>query len=280
MPFLFSKIEDARDHIITGILLVLAIAIMVSRHDDGLQHTRVLALTTMSYLEQPLATVRVYRTALQTNRELHRENIILMDELSRLRSANVQIEQLQELLAFQSQLRQNQELIPAIIVGKNLTGLRNSLTVNIGSRSFVEPGMPVVHARGLVGRTTLIAPDYAQVMPLHNTLFRTSASIQGLRAYGIISWEGQGHELLLNYVPQTIHVTPGMIVETSPYSNQFPPNIPIGTVIRTEPEPGRDTQRIFVEPFVDANNIAEVFIIRYHSNPTIDSLLTRYEELF
>lgn len=280
MPFLFSKIEDARDYIITGVLLVLAITIMVYRHDGGLKNTRLLSLTAMSYLEQPLSNVRVYRTALQTNRELHRENIMLLDELSRLRSAAEEISSLKEMIDFAKSDRPNQELIPTVVVGKNLTGLRNSLTINSGSNSRIEEGMPVVNAHGLVGRVTHVGQQFAQVMPLHNTLFRTSATIQGVRAYGIVSWKGSGNELVLNYVPQTVFVEPGMIVETSEHSNQFPPNIPIGTVLRTTPEPGRDTQRIYLEPFVDLNSIVEVFVIRYTPSPDIDELITEYESLF
>lgn len=280
MPFLFSKIENARDQLITGVLLVLAIAIMVNRHDGGMQNTRVLSMTVMSYLEQPLSMVRMYRTALQTNRELHRENIMLLDELSRLRSADARINELSNLLDFKSKEHIRQELIPTIIVGKNLTGLRNSITIDAGNTARVEIGMPLVNAQGLIGRVTLIGNDYAQVMPLLNTLFRASANIQGIRAYGIVSWEGSGNELVLNFVPQTVEVIPGMIIETSEYSNEFPPNIPIGKVIRTQPEPGRDTQRIYLEPFVDLTTIAEAFVIRYLPNPEVDSLITQYENLF
>ncbi len=279
MPFLFSKIEDARDHILTGILLVAAIALMVIRHDGGLQNTRILAITVMSYLEQPLSAVRVYRTALQTNTELHRENIILLDELSRLRSASEQNEELRRLLEFRTDYRSRNELVPVWITSKNLTGFRNSLTINAGKSSGLDVGMPVVNSKGLIGRVLLTANDYSLVMPLNNTLFRVSASIQGSRAYGIVSWSGSGSEMIMNYVPQTIEVKIGDVVETSGASNQFPPNIPIGHVTRFYPEPGRDTQRIFVEPLVDINTIAEAFVIKFQVVPSIDSLVTEFERL-
>lgn len=280
MPILFSKIEDAKDHILTGVLLVIAIILIVSRHDGGLQNTRLIAITTMSYLEQPLSAIRVYRTALQTNRELHRENIILLDELSRLRSTADQNEELKRLLHFQSTYLGPGDLIPVIVVAKNLTGYRNSVTINAGSNAGIKVGMPVVNANGLIGRVILSTNNFSQVMPMQNTLFRTSANVQGIRAYGIISWTGIGNELILNYVPKTIQVENGSIIETSNFSNQFPPNIPIGTVIRSEPETGRDTQRIFVDPFVELNTLAEAFVIKFEVDSTIDSLKTNYENLF
>lgn len=280
MPILFSKIEGAKDHILTGFLLVIATFLLITRHDGGLQNTRVLAITTMSYLEQPLSVVRVYRKALQTNEQLQRENILLLDELSRLRSASEEIDALKSLLEFKINYSGPGELIPVSVVGKNITGYRNTITVNAGSETGIDIGMPLVTSNGLVGRVVMTANNYSQIMPMQNSLFRTSASVQGLRAYGIISWVGSGEELILNYVPKTIEVPVGSIVETSSFSNQFPPNIPIGLVTRTEPEPGLDTQLIYVKPFTDLNRIAEAFVVKYYPSAEIDSLRTEFEGMY
>jgi rod shape-determining protein MreC len=280
MPILFSKIEGAKDYILTGFLLVIATALLVTRHDGGMNTTRVLAITTMSYLEQPLSSIRIYRKALQTNVELHRENVLLLDELSRLRSANEEIETLRSMLEFKSTYSGTGELIAVRVVGKNITGYRNTITINAGQRQGVIVGMPVVNANGLVGRVVLSAADYAQIMPMQNSLFRTSASVQGLRAYGILSWVGSGDGLVLKYVPKTIEVPIGSIVETSSFSNQFPANIPIGTVSRTEPEPGLDTQLIYVNPFTDLNRIAEAFVLKFNPITEIDSLKTEFEGMY
>jgi rod shape-determining protein MreC len=280
MPILFSKIEGAKDHILTGFLLVIATVLLITRHDGGLQNTRVLAITTMSYLEQPLSVVRVYRKALQTNEQLQRENILLLDELSRLRSASEEIEALKSMLEFNASYTGPGELIPVSVVGKNITGYRNTITVNAGNEVGIDIGMPLVTSNGLVGRVVMTAKNYSQIMPMQNSLFRTSASVQGLRAYGILSWVGSGEELILNYVPKTIEVPVGSIVETSSFSNQFPANIPIGIVTRTEPEPGLDTQLIYVQPFTDLNQIAEAFVVKYYPTAEIDSLKTEFEGMY
>jgi rod shape-determining protein MreC len=280
MPILFSKIEGAKDHILTGFLLVIATFLLITRHEGGLQNTRVMAITAMSYLEQPLSVVRVYRKALHTNEQLQRENILLLDELSRLRSAAEEIDALKSLLELKVTYTGPGELIPVSVVGKNITGYRNTITVNAGSDEGVDIGMPLVTSNGLVGRVVMVANRYAQIMPMQNSLFRTSASIQGLRAYGILSWAGGGDDLILNYVPKTIEVPIGSIVETSSFSNQFPPHIPIGIVTHTEPEPGLDTQLIYVDPFTDLNRIAEAFVIKYYPTTQIDSLRIDFEAMY
>ncbi len=280
MPILFSKIEGAKDHILTGFLLVIATFLLITRHEGGLQNTRVMAITAMSYLEQPLSVVRVYRKALHTNEQLQRENILLLDELSRLRSAAEEINALKSLLELKVTYTGPGELIPVSVVGKNITGYRNTITVNAGSDDGVDIGMPLVTSNGLVGRVVMVANRYAQIMPMQNSLFRTSASIQGLRAYGILSWAGGGDDLILNYVPKTIEVPIGSIVETSSFSNQFPPHIPIGIVTHTEPEPGLDTQLIYVDPFTDLNRIAEAFVIKYYPTTQVDSLRIDFEAMY
>ena len=205
-----QRLADAKDYIIAAVILLFAISLMVSRHDGGLQNARKLSITILSYLEQPLSNIRIYRQALTTNTYLQRQNIQMQDELSRLRSAEQQNRILRDLL----NLREESEhpLIPVKVVAKELRGLNNSLTINAGLGDGVKSGMPLVNSDGLVGQITFTADRYAQILPYSNSLFRVSARIQDSRAYGIVSWTGRNNELMLQHVPQTIPVSEGQIV--------------------------------------------------------------------
>ncbi len=279
MQFSLRKTDDAQDHVLTVLFLLIAFFLMVFRHDGGLQSVRKVSILAMSYIEQPLSQVRVYRTALQTNEQLGKQNIILQDELSRLRSVRDENLALRQMLGLRDTL--DLDLIPVRIIAKNLTGINNSFTINKGTRDGVEPGMPLITPDGLIGQTILATPGHAQVMPFFNPLFRVSARVQGNRAYGIVSWStDQSNKLTMEYVPQTIDVPVGSVVETSGFSNQFPPGIPIGTVALTKPEEGRDTQQIFVLPFVSLHQTAEAFIVRFEPEPEVEELLLQYESLF
>ncbi|MDZ7690016.1 MAG: rod shape-determining protein MreC [Balneolaceae bacterium] len=85
---------------------------------------------------------------------------------------------------------------------------------------------------------------------------------------------------MLNFVPQTVGVDSGETVVTSGYSNQFPPDIPIGTVLRTEPEQGKETQKIYIEPFAKLHSIAEGFIVKFTPDTTVQNLNQEYQQLF
>jgi len=279
MRLRLPRIKDAKDHILTAFLLVVSLVFIFGRHQGGIDNLRKVSITLLSLLEEPLSNIRVYRQALKTNTQLRKQNILLLDELSRLRSAGQQNEQLRKLLNFSR--TSDLSLYPVRVVAKELNQINSSLTIDAGTNQGIESGMPMVSADGLIGRVILTAPEYSQVMPLYNTLFRVSAKLQSSNHYGIVSWnEERLRELKMNFVPQTVPVDSGETVVTSGYSNKFPPDLPIGEVIRTEPEEGRETQVIFIRPFENLYEIAEGFIIKFTPDTTVQQLNQQYEKLF
>jgi len=279
MRIRFLRITDAKDYIITALILVFAGFLMVTRHDGGMQNMRKVSVTFLSYLEQPLANIRIYRQALKTNTYLQRQNVLLQDELSRLRSAEQQNDILRDLLDFRE--KSQYPVIPVMIVAKDLTGLNNSLTVSAGELANVKTGMPLVTPDGLAGQVIVSAKNYSQILPYSNALFNVSARVQDSRAVGIVSWQGTTqNELVMRLVPQTIEVEKGQVIETSGFSNQFPAGIPIGEVTRVDPREGFDTQTIYLNAFVDLFTLAEGFIIQFEPDSTVNRLIETQEELF
>jgi rod shape-determining protein MreC len=279
MQALIEKIGDARVHFITALILIGAITMVVFRYDGGLNNVRRVSLAAFSYLEQPLSQWRVYRKALQTNEELRRQNIQLLDEVSRLRSARYENEELRELLGYRDSSRY--DLYPIVVVGKEITGLNNILTINAGSNADLDIGMPVVNSSGLIGRIILTGRNRSVVMPYIDIRSRISAKLQGLQTGGIVSWEGKRvDELIMSTIPRTVQVDSGMVVETSGFSNDLPANIPIGVVVRTVPDPGKDTQTLYLRPFVNLFDVSEGFVIRFRPDTAVIRLQEIYLEQF
>lgn len=279
MRFPVLQVQGARDHILTAGLLILALMMLVSRYKGGLETLRASAITVQSYIDEPLATIRVYREALKTNDHLKRQNILLMDEISRLRSVQHENQTLRRMIGFKDTTKLN--LFPVTVVSKDLTGINNMLTVNAGSDDSIAVGMPLVNSDGLIGRVILVSSHYSEVMPYLNRLFRASADIQGSQAFGIVSWDGENiNQLVMKYVPQTIKVDSGMVVETSGYSNRFPAHIPIGVVTHTHPEKGKEIQTIYLKPFVGLSQLAEGFIVRFRADSTLINLKQHYQDKY
>jgi rod shape-determining protein MreC len=279
MQALIEKIGDARDHFITALILIGAISLIVFRYEGGLNNVRRVTLAAFSYMEQPLSQWRVYRKALTTNEDLRRQNIQLLDEVSRLRSARYENEELRNLLGYRDST--TYDLYPVLIVGKEITGLNNFITINAGSKALLDIGMPVVNAQGLVGRIIFTGPNHSIVMPYIDIRNRISAKLQGLQTGGIVSWDGKRiDELMMSTIPRTVQVDSGMVVETSGFSNDLPPNIPIGTVLRSVPDPGKDTQTVYLRPFVNLFEVSESFVIRFKPDTAVVRLHEIYLEQF
>lgn len=279
MRFRIFKVTDAQDYIITSLLLVFALAIMVQRHQGGIRSLRQISVATISIMEEPLSGVRLYRQALNTNEYLQQQNILLQDELSRLRSLEQENQELRAMLA----LRDSSEIVlhPARVITKDLNGFNNFLTIDAGSSDSLRIGMPLVTSDGLAGRIVLTGSKYSQVMPYYNSLFRVSARVQRNQALGIVSWSGEMYgDLVMNYVPRTVEVDSGDVIETSGYGNQFPSGVPIGTVVRTIDEPGKETQIIYLRPYVDLSELTRGFVMLFEPDTAVTDLNENYEAMF
>lgn len=279
MQFKTLKVGEAKDYIITAFLVLLSVSIAVSRNQGGVHSLRQLSAVTVSVLQSPLANIRVYRQALKTNTYLQRQNILLQDELSKLRAIEQENLELRQLLAFQDS--SEFKLIPTLIIGKELTGINKSLTINSGSSDGIKKGMPLVTSDGLLGKVILTSSDYAQILPYNNSLFRVSGLIQESQSPGIVSWNGESlTELVIDFIPQTIPVQEGYTVVTSGFSNELPAGIPIGTVLRTEIDEGKETQRIFLKPFASLDQASQGFIINFTPDSSLTELNEKFEEIF
>ena len=278
MRFRVFKVEHATDYIVTALLLVCALSIAINRHQGGINSLRQVSVTFVSLLEEPLSNIRVYRQALSTNNYLQRQNILLQDELSRLRSVELENQELRRMLELRD--TSDFELQPISFVSKDLTSLNRTFTIDAGSKDGIRMGMPVVTSSGLIGKVVLTGRNYSQVMPYYNNLFRVSARIQETRSAGIVSWQSDRSELVMDFVPKTIPVDTGYVVETSGFGNEFPGGIPIGKVVRTEEEEGKDTQKIYLLPFTSLSDVAEGFVVKFVADTAIQDLNEGYNELF
>lgn len=279
MRFRVFKVENAADYIVTALLLICALSIAIQRHQGGINNIRQVSIAFISILEEPLSNIRIYRQALSTNTYLQRQNILLQDELSRLRSIEQENNELRDLLLLKEQ--STFELKAVTFVTKELNAMNNTFTIDAGSADGIEVGMPVLTADGLVGKVVLTSYNYSQVMPYFNNLFRVSAKIQETQSTGIVAWNGENiSELVMEFVPKTIPVDSGFVVETSGFGNEYPEGIPIGSVIRTVPEEGKDTQRIYLRPFTSLFTVSEGFVVTFVPDTSIQSLEQGYNELF
>ncbi|MFA6232573.1 MAG: rod shape-determining protein MreC [Bacteroidota bacterium] len=162
--------------------------------------------------------------------------------------------------------RSNWPLVPAEIVGKNLSLGQNMITLDVGENDSVAVNMPVINEDGLVGKIVATSGSYSIAMLALHRDFRATAKIKRSRIDGIIAWK-VGETLVLQNVWKTADAIPGDTVVTSEYSNLFPPEIMIGVIRTIGPGEGGLFSRIDIEPRVNFSAIERVFVVRYRREP-------------
>lgn len=198
------------------------------------------------------------------NAALRELNLQLSDERAKIRQSIIENAKLRKMLEFKK--ASTVPLISADIVGKTTTEARNYATVNRGEQDGVEVGMPVVTDAGLVGLVVGTSKSYSAIRLLINRESRIAGKIQRSRIDGILIWDGED-ALTMKNIPKSYDVQVGDEVNTSSYSNRYPANIKIGTVMETRDDGTSLFRKILVKPAVNFLTLEQVFIMKLMPNP-------------
>ncbi len=254
---LYNFVLLFKEYLILAGFVVLSLILLALNDNPQVKRIRALATISLGLMQQQLSFIQNYFGLQRENEILRHINVELADEANRLRDARLENVRLRQLLGLKE--HSSQKLIAAKVVNKNLTLLRNTLTLDVGEADSVQPLMPVITHDGLVGIVVAVSKHYAVVNLLLNTSFRASAKVQRSRVDGIIAWDGK--DLQLKNVAKTADIKPGDVVITSEFSSSYPPNIRIGIVTSSQEQPGSLLKTVIVTPSVDFVKLEEVFVL-------------------
>lgn len=138
------------------------------------------------------------------------------------------------------------------------------LTLNKGTASGVEAGMPVVTTAGLVGVVVEAGLHHCRVSTVLDTsvsvgAVTTRASENGL-CEGDYARIHDGHATL-RYLDEEADVQVDDVVVTSGRGSVYPYGIPIGRVIAVSSNAYSRTTEAVVEPFTDFTDLTRVMVI-------------------
>ncbi|PEN04959.1 rod shape-determining protein MreC [Longimonas halophila] len=261
-----SQWESIRDWAVFLGLLLVACVVLVTVNRPFNQALRTYGMEVTARIEQQFAWVGRYTRALQENETLRARNIELSSEVARSRDARARNQALEAMLELKTRADSvvtDTTLAAARILQKDLTHQQNVLTLDVGRRDGIEPGMPVVTPDGIVGTVLLVSPRFCRVLPFLNTDFRVPGRIESVGAEGVVRWEGDAlNRLAMEHVVKTEPVEVGQRVSTSGHSGVFPSGWPIGTIETVEPRPGRNDLAITLRPAVALHALDHAFVIR------------------
>ena len=138
------------------------------------------------------------------------------------------------------------------------------ITLNRGSSSGVETGMPVITPSGLVGVVIEVSPNHCRVATILDTSVSVGAVTTRATENGLC--EGDYARLhdgcaTLRYLPEEADVLPEDIIVTSGRGSVYPYGIPIGRVTSVSANAYSRTTEATVQPFVDFTDLTRVVIL-------------------
>jgi rod shape-determining protein MreC len=208
---------------------------------------------------------------------LRDENVRLQEEINALRMENSQYrelvatnERLQKLLKFKKTI--NWPVLASQVIGRDPSGWFESVIIDKGSNAGLKVNMPVVDAKGVVGRLVAVSANYAKVLLIIDQNSAVDSLVQRSREKGIV--KGLSPEVCkLDYVLKTGDIAPGDLVVTSGMGRVFPKGLPVGKVLEVSNIPWKLFKDIHVRPLVDFTKLEEVLVILKE-----DPLLSRSKE--
>jgi len=256
---LYDILYEFREYALLAVFIITSFVLMSMNDNPQIKQIRAIATVIFGGVQEQVSFIPTYFGLREENELLHHINMELADEAQRLREAKLENLHLRQLLGLKVQMPF--QMIAARVINKNLTLLRNTMTINVGSQDSIQQYMPVVSDGGLVGIVTTVTRHFSIINILFNTEFRASGKVQRSRVDGIVMWDGK--TLSLKNVPKMRDVNVGDVVSTSEYSNTLPPDIRIGLVSDVHEQPGSLFKSITIEPSVDFVKLETVFVMNY-----------------
>ena len=190
--------------------------------------------------------------------QIRRELASANQENIRLREALVASERFRRLREFQAQ--QDLPLLPATLIGQDLSPYFKSITIDRGTSDGVYPGMPVITDAGVVGVVSGTSPHYARVLLILDPQSWVDAYTQRARVRGTIRGRVDGRATL-DQVLREADVQVGDELLTSGLGGIYPKGMRIGTISEVADETNGLFRTIQVRPAVDFAALEEVFVV-------------------
>ena len=190
--------------------------------------------------------------------ELRNENAQLKAQIAELQEYRGEAQRLQGLLDLTDQY--DFTGVTGRVIGKGSDAWDREVTLNVGSASGVECGLPVIGGSGLVGQVIEVSPLTCRVRLLSDPQSGVSVVLQSNRAEGVVRGSIAGL-LYLEDVDSTAEVKVGDTVITSGMGGSYFRGVSLGTVVNVVNAAGTSDRTIVVEPFSEADPLEELTVV-------------------
>ena len=174
--------------------------------------------------------------------------------------------------------RRMYDISTAHIVFSTINKFHNYIIIDKGKKDGITYDMAVLSPSGVVGVVSDVSNNFSTVIPLLNPNSRVSAKIIPINQIGTVVWLDNDPSIAqVIDIPQHLLVTVGDSVVTSGYSDVFPKDILIGTVIDKFDNPNNTFLTIKIRLATDFRNLHNVLLISNLYKSELDTLKSKFK---
>lgn len=201
------------------------------------------------------------------------ENAKLRRELDQARNENVRAagaeRDLQALMDLQNlEFAGNIPSVAARVISDAPSNFQMTVNIDRGSDQGIEKGMPVVAGAGLVGRIVDASKSTATVQLITDPGSNVGIRLQSSGDVGVARGGGASQQMPVDLIDIGTKIDEGAAVVTSGLQQSvFPPEIPVGRVVKATVAPGALQQEVTIEPVVDLRRLEFIRVLKWQPQP-------------
>jgi rod shape-determining protein MreC len=266
--FLSKAWDNFKEYIVLALLLIISFFLLSQNQNPKIRQVKTIAFGSFAVVTSVVSDITNVSSYKKENVQLREINAELMLQVNRLREYGIVNQQLKALLALKDSV--NYPLIPATVVSKLSSKSQGNITINVGLKEGVKPGMPVIDDRGMVGVVTSVSSDYSIARTLQNVDLKLTIKDERSRIDAIMKWNGE--YLIAVDIPKTYDIEPGDRVITSEISSIVPVPIPVGVITGLSKVETGIFNEAKIKSFVDFGSVENVFVIGIVESKQINDL--------
>lgn len=150
--------------------------------------------------------------------------------------------------------------VAAHVTGYSSDSYNRIITIDAGTASGVQAGLPVMGSTGVIGQVISATTYSSQVRLLNDAQSGVAVMLQTSRSEGILNGSVEG-TLYLDGVDENAQVTEGEAVITTGLGGGYFRGLVVGTVSKVEQRQGDATRTIVITPNSSFTDLSEVLVV-------------------
>ena len=259
----YLSIVRKRDHLLFILLAAFSFNLLLNNDSPNTLLVRAKFLDSFSFISSPTMWLKTIMQLEEETQLLREKNLQLALQSDQMINSYQENKNLKKLLDYKSE--SSFDLVAAKVLNMGSSSNLSSITINVGLNDGVRKNLPVIIPQGIIGKTIVTGKSSSLVQLITDVNYRASVRIFPSGSVGILRFL-RDDICEVREVQKNAEVKLGDNVLTSGFSDIYPPNLKIGTVIEIQDEIGSFQKIVKVRISPNIGSLLNVFVLRVDGN--------------